>query len=163
MDFPIIQISWFLLVSCLGYMQYVHFCTNNMVGANTSGIMKSKHHRCSIGTTEGHAMIGENDKIDPLGSLTPGWNELLKHRDCKEGKLKFQYLSWHVKNSKYSWLNPNMADWPQSLADLSIVGWPKFCPSLEPNLNLYKPWSYLGDHLKIFSSLCLLVWTKNAQ
>lgn len=67
-------------------------------------------------------------------------------------------MSWDVKNSKCSWLNPNMADWPQSLADPSVAGWSKSCPSLEPNL----PRSHLGDHFKIFSSLCLLVWTKNA-
>lgn len=50
-------------------------------------------------------------------------------------KLKFQYLSWDVKNSTCSWFNPNMAGWPQCLADRNVAGRPKFCPSLEPNLN----------------------------
>lgn len=47
------------------------FYKTNMLGANASGNMKSKHHRCRTGATKGHAMKGENERIDLLGSLTP--------------------------------------------------------------------------------------------
>lgn len=93
--------------------QYVQFYTNNILVANASGNMKSKHHRYGIGATKGHAIKRENEKIDPQGSLTWKWNELLKHKETsrREVKIPISVLGCEEQQvffiqPKQGWLTP---------------------------------------------------------